>query len=118
MATHSYVEFVDDIDGSTTEDVQTRRFSLDGTEYEIDLNKANSERLDEAMAEFVGHARCTHRARGRKPGRKLASVPEPEPEAAPDPRVVREWALANGYEVSNRGRVPASVLKDYLAAAS
>ncbi|MGB4778813.1 Lsr2 family DNA-binding protein, partial [Microbacterium sp.] len=29
---------------------------------------------------------------------------------------VREWALQNGYTVSERGRVPASVLEAYDAA--
>ena len=35
--------FVDDLDGSTAEG--TRRFGLDGTEYEIDLNATQAKAL-------------------------------------------------------------------------
>jgi hypothetical protein len=31
-------------------------------------------------------------------------------------KAIREWAQANGYDVSNRGRIPADVLQAYTAA--
>ncbi|WP_431972028.1 Lsr2 family DNA-binding protein, partial [Nocardia sp. bgisy134] len=34
----------------------------------------------------------------------------------PRPGLVREWAKANGFDVSRRGRVPASVVAETAAA--
>lgn len=51
----------DDIDGSPA--TETVAFSIDGTAYEIDLNKSNRKAFDKAMALYVGHAR---KARGSR----------------------------------------------------
>ena len=40
----------------------------------------------------------------------------PLPRTSSDTQKVREWARANGYEVSDRGRIPASVREAYDAA--
>jgi Lsr2 len=40
--------FIDDLDGSAAEG--TVRFGLDGTQYEIDLNKEHAKELREALA--------------------------------------------------------------------
>jgi hypothetical protein len=42
----------------------------------------------------------------------------PVPAAAPRPAEIREWARARGLQVSDRGRVPADVVRRYLAEAS
>jgi hypothetical protein len=47
--------FIDDIDGGPAEG--TVRFSLDGTEYEIDLNAKHSEELRSALGKYATHAR-------------------------------------------------------------
>jgi hypothetical protein len=41
----------------------------------------------------------------------------PVPAAAPRPAHVREWARERGLEVSDRGRIPQDVVRQYLAAA-
>lgn len=33
-----------------------------------------------------------------------------------DTKAIREWARANGYDVSDRGRIPADVMDAYSAA--
>lgn len=43
----------------------------------------------------------------RRTGRTRGSKP-------PDPVAVRTWARAHGYEVKDRGRVPAAVIAAYL----
>ena len=40
----------------------------------------------------------------------------PVPPAAPRPADVRRWALGNGVPVSDRGRIPADVVRRYLEA--
>jgi len=55
MAQQTTVRFVDDIDGS--EAVGTVSFSLNNRAYEIDLSDENTDKLHEALAPFVEHAR-------------------------------------------------------------
>ena len=102
MAQKVNIVLVDDIDG--TDAGETVSFALDGRDYEIDLSKKNAERLREALALYVGHAR---RAGGRR-GRNRSG--------GPSPADIRAWARENGFNVPDRGRVSANVREAYLAA--
>jgi hypothetical protein len=97
----------DDLDGGKADETVT--FGLDGSTYEVDLSTANAKKLREALAPFVGVGRKVP-GRGRRGGsgrgRRGAS-------SAAD---IRAWARENGYEVSERGRVPAEVRAAYEAA--
>ena len=55
MARKVQMILVDDIDGGEAK--RTVTFTIDGKNYEIDLNEANLDRLTEAMAPFVDKAR-------------------------------------------------------------
>lgn len=118
MATITTTTLVDDLDGSEAAD--TVAFALDGVAYEIDLNEENAEKLRDALAGYVAGARRVDGGRriGRakaakavKPARGSRTAPDREQTAA-----IREWARANGYEVSERGRLSASVLAAFEAA--
>lgn len=102
MAQRVNIVLVDDIDGSDAE--ETVSFALDGREYEIDLSKANADKLRDALALYVGHAR---RGGGRR-GRNRTGGPTPSD--------IRAWARENGFSVPDRGRVSATVREAYLAA--
>ncbi len=107
MAQKVQVLLVDDIDeGKADETVQ---FSLDGVSYEIDLSSKNAAKLRDALAGYVGVARRVGSRGGRRRGRARSSDNG-------SAREVREWARANGYQVSDRGRVPAEVTEAYRAA--
>jgi hypothetical protein len=108
MAQKVNIVLVDDLDGS--EATETVTFGLDGTTYEIDLSKQHAGGLREALAPFVAHARKV--AGGRRGRRGTTSTTN----LGPSPRLVRDWARSNGYEVSDRGRVPADVIAAYEAA--
>ena len=111
MAKKVQVTLVDDIDGS--EAVETVGFALDGTSYEIDLSKSNAKKLRDALSTYVASARRAGRVRasgGGRSGRASARADREQIQA------VREWARRNGHKVSDRGRVPASVLEAYNAA--
>ncbi|MCL2780308.1 MAG: Lsr2 family protein [Actinomycetia bacterium] len=113
MAKKVQVTLVDDIDqGSAAETVQ---FGLDGTSYEIDLSKANAKKLRDALATYIEHAR---RASGGRGARRGASRTGRAPARTDREQVqaIREWARKNGYKVSDRGRVPATVMEAYHAA--
>ena len=113
------VELIDDLDEKVAPDVTTHTFSLDGTEYEIDLNPANARKLSKALEKFCDKGRVTRRPRGSRlssngrNGNGNGHSPESTVELT---RAARAWALENGYDVAPRGRVPGSVLTAYLAA--
>ncbi|PVG82473.1 hypothetical protein DDE18_13545 [Nocardioides gansuensis] len=106
MAQKVNIVLVDDIDGS--EATETVSFGLDGTNYEIDLNEANAASLREALSGYVGHARKVAGGTRRTTRRTSGS--------SSNTKDVREWARANGYDVSERGRISADVQQAYDAA--
>lgn len=105
MAQKVSIILVDDLDGS--EATQTVSFALDGASYEIDLNDDNAAALRDAFAGYVGHAR---KVTGPRRSTKKSTG------GGVDTKAVREWARANGREVSDRGRVPADLVAAYEAA--
>lgn len=106
MARKVQVILVDDIDGSEAK--RTVTFALDGKSYEIDLNEANLARLNDALAPFIEKARRASGATRRSGTRRAAS--------SGDTAVVRDWARGQGYEVSDRGRLPQEIRDAYSAA--
>lgn len=99
MATITNVTLVDDLDKSPAD--ETVSFGLDGKHYEIDLSAGNASDLRSYLSEFI--------QAGRKVGGKGGSAPKRNPEA----QQAREWLRDNGYEVSDRGRVPTELLEIY-----
>jgi nucleoid-associated protein Lsr2 len=111
MAQKVLVQLVDDIDGHSGDDVSTIQFGLDGVTYEIDLNEPHAERLRGELSDYVGVAR---RVGGRiKRGTKPQSGSSAEPSEA---GLIRQWGNANGFTLSNRGRIPGNVIDAYRQA--
>lgn len=106
MAQKVNIVLVDDLDGS--EASETVSFGLDGTSYEIDLNDRNAAALREALSGYIGHGRKVP-AGSRRPARRTSA-------GASNTKEVRDWAKANGYDVSERGRVSAEIKAAYDAA--
>jgi hypothetical protein len=108
---------VDDLDETVTEDVQTVEFALEGTVYTIDLGPDNAESLREALSPYIEHAqRIGGPARATRRRRAAAPVEEaPARSGKEDLNALREWARANGYEVSNRGRISSAIREAYAA---
>lgn len=109
MAQQFQVRYIDDLDGTDLgETSQTISFAFDGKEYAIDLSDDNAEAFRQAVAPYI---EAGHRVTGSKPttARKTAATSR-------DTRAIRDWARANGYNVSDRGRIPANVMQAYAAA--
>lgn len=103
MAHRTITVALDDLDGS--EGATTHTVALDGSTYELELNEKNFAKLEKALAPFLDVARKQGRAsRGRKPT------------SGPTAADVREWAAANGHEVSPKGRIPAPIREAYDSA--
>ena len=117
MARRIVHQLVDDIDGTLLEvgEGETVLFSVDGVAYEIDLTDENAAALRGSLDRYIKAARTVSSARATSAasssgGRKRRRSGQQ------DYSDVREWAKKNGYQVSDRGRVPASVLEAYEAA--
>ena len=114
MAQQTTVRFVDDLDGS--EAVGTVTFSLENRAYEIDLSDENTDKLHEALAPFIEHARQIGRGPGRSRGQRQPATEKHTRSNREETHAIREWARQNGHQVSDRGRIPKSVIDAYQAA--
>jgi hypothetical protein len=113
MAQKVVVELVDDLDGTTSEDISTVSFSLDGADYEIDLTEENANTLRDNLAGFVEAARRTGgRIKRGAPGPRSVTSTRPAADREKT-RAIREWARDNGWDLAERGRIPANVLTAY-----
>jgi hypothetical protein len=108
MAKKTVVVLEDDIDGS--EASETISFALDGSEYVIDLNEGHANELRGALSRFTDAGRRVAGGRGRPAARTKSS------QGGPDAKAVRMWAVENGIQVNNRGRIHAEVVRKYEAA--
>lgn len=110
MAKKVTVTLVDDYDGESKAD-ETVFFSIDGSDYEIDLSIKNAGKLRESLEEWTDKARKVGRSKQRKVaiagGRARPAVDREESTA------IREWARAQGHQVSSRGRIPAEIVEAY-----
>jgi hypothetical protein len=112
MAKQVITVLTDDLDGGDAD--RTIEFGLDGVNFTIDLSEKNAGKLRKALDPYLNVASRLGRtgAQGR-----IASRP-----AAPTVRsnrdqnqAIREWATKNGYEVSERGRIPSSIVEAFHA---
>jgi hypothetical protein len=101
MAQKVQVVLVDDIDGG--EASQTVSLSIDNQAYEIDLSDAHAAELRAAIAPWTSKAR---KASARRSPRSKSE----------DVAKIRSWARANGFDVSQRGRISSKVRDAYQAA--
>ncbi|MFJ1758669.1 Lsr2 family protein [Amycolatopsis sp. NPDC088138] len=110
MAQKVLVEMLDDIDGTLA--AHTVPFSLDGVTYEIDLSDENAASLRDELARYI--------SAGRRTGGRKVRVATGQPTTTSSDRErnqqIRAWANANGFEVSERGRLSSEVIAAYDAA--
>lgn len=88
---------------------ETVIFGLDGQSLEIDLSKDNAKALRKALAEYVAAARPLIDQSARK---ELSPAQAKRAELDD----VRRWAAQQGRHISQRGRVPQSILDAYQRA--
>ena len=106
MAQKVTVTLEDDMDGGSAD--ETVRFGLEGADYEIDLNSKNAAAFRSQVKPFIEHARKASRGLARRATRTAA--------ARRRSGEIRSWAKANGIELSDRGRIPGSVIEQFRAA--
>ncbi|MDQ1662378.1 MAG: hypothetical protein QOJ68_2358 [Blastococcus sp.] len=113
------VALVDDPGGQplSADPNQTVRFALDGQRYEIDLSDQDAAAFRLALQPYVQSGRRASRRTGTSASARR-STPDRRGTAGrrrEDNALIREWARAQGHEVSDRGRIPRMVLEAYQA---
>ncbi|GAA3950814.1 histone-like nucleoid-structuring protein Lsr2 [Actinoplanes auranticolor] len=108
MAKQIVTLLTDDIDG--TEADSTIEFGLDGVTYTIDLSEKNAGKLRKALEPYLNVASRVGRSTGRIPARGAAPTSRSNRDQN---QAIREWAGKNGYEVSERGRIPSSIVEAF-----
>lgn len=110
MAKQVITLLTDDIDGGEAD--RTVEFGLDGVNYTIDLSEKNAGKLRKALDPFLNAATRVGRTPVTSPTRR--SAPASTGRASRDQnQAIREWANKNGYEVSERGRIPSHIVEAY-----
>lgn len=104
MARKVHVQLIDDISGEDAQ--ESVRFALDGVEYEIDLAEENAAGLRKALGPYIAHGR---RVRGSSAGQRSRATTSSREQT----QRIREWAEANGYNPSARGRISQDIVKAY-----
>lgn len=122
MATQIITSLVDDLDGTAIEDGsgETIEFAVNGVEYVIDLKSKNATEFYRKLDYYIEHATRVG-GRRRRPSlavatstaKALGSSTKRDPAQT---RAIRQWASDEGYEISERGRIPANIEEAYNAA--
>ena len=116
MAQKVQVLLVCDLHADEVEGSETLSFGLDGSSYDIDVCPEHATELRDSFAPYVGAARRGGRGAvapaQRRSGRRAASGSDDRQRVSE----IREWARAHGHQVSERGRIAATVLQAYQAA--
>jgi len=110
MAKQVITLLTDDIDGGEAD--RTVEFGLDGVNYTIDLSEKNAGKLRKALDPFLNAATRVGRSGVVANARRAA--PAGTGRASRDQnQAIREWANKNGFEVSERGRIPSHIVEAY-----
>jgi hypothetical protein len=129
------IEYIDDLDGVPidAEGVDTVDFTYRGQDYSLVLTTKNGAQFDKDMARYITAAKKAQTREARaarkkaRPGPRQSTKPKLAPRrkatsgktvtaasSGPDrTRAIREWAVANGHNVSKRGRIPAAIVDAY-----
>jgi hypothetical protein len=112
MAKQTITVLTDDLDGGDAD--RTIEFGLDGVNYTIDLSEKNAGKLRKALDPYLTVAFKVGRAgpNGRIGSRSAAA---PSRSNRDQNQAIREWATKNGYEVSERGRIPSTIVEAFHA---
>jgi hypothetical protein len=109
MAKKTTTHLVDDLDGTVLgDDGTTVSFSVDGTDYLIDLGPEHAAELRAAFAPYVDAGRRA--AGGRRGPVPRAKAPAATSGDAAERSEARVWLRENGHKVGDRGRISAELM--------
>ena len=105
MAQRVQVLLTCDID-DRDDDIETVTFGYDGDSYSLELCDTHRDELAGALGGFIDAARREQTPRTQAPrARQRRPAAQAQPAPKQDLGEIREWGRANGYQVSDRGRI-------------
>lgn len=118
MAQRTQVILTCDVHDGDADAVETVSFTVEGQSYECELCEAHLGEFREAMEIWASHSRPLGRGRGAQSGGRSSRGGRRRTGTGDGPSTaeVREWARAQGLQVSSRGRVPAELHAAFEAA--
>jgi hypothetical protein len=105
MAQKVQVTLLCDLDDGNVDADETVQFSLDNNAYEVDVCAKHAQQIREGLEPFVANARKASAGAAR---RRPAPAGGRQQTAS-----IRTWAKDHGIQINERGRIPASVVKEY-----
>lgn len=106
MARKVTVTLSDDINPELEAD-ESIAFSFEGVEYEIDLSTKNADKFRKAITPYLDAAQRVGGRKKRTSANTRTSIDREQTQA------IRAWAKASGYEISDRGRIPQTIVDAY-----
>ena len=106
MAQKVQVTLLCDLDDGNVDAQETLLFGLGSSTYEVDVCTRHAQQIRDGLGPFVAHARKTGAAGNGRQRQRPATDRQ-------QTASIRSWAKGHGIEVNHRGRIPASVLKEY-----
>lgn len=112
-------------------DNATHKVSWEGADYVLDVCVVHGSELGQILAQLKGYVDAGHRETSRRGRRAVAAAATAAPRASRGRRsagsrsssgtgpkrgdlsAIRQWARDNGYQVSERGRIPGALLAAY-----
>jgi Lsr2 len=111
MAKQVITLLTDDLDGGEAD--RTVEFGLDGVNYTIDLSEKNAGKLRKALDPYLTVATRVGRSGSDARGGRRGAAVSTGRASRDQNQAIREWAGKNCYEVSERGRIPSSIVEAY-----
>src|SRR4051795_4832688 len=109
MAKQVITLLTDDLDGAEAD--RTVEFGLDGVSYTIDLSEKNAGKLRKALDPYLNVATRVGRSSGEARGARRVAAAGTGRANRDENQAIREWAGQNGFEVSERGRIPSTIVE-------
>jgi hypothetical protein len=115
MAKTTRVVLVCDLHGDGTEAVTTIRMDNGAARYELDLCQSHFDDLSGAGRRLRRRRRTGGRSATKTANKTAAAKTRRRGRGGLDTAAVREWARAQGYAVSDRGRIPRHIVEAFAA---
>jgi hypothetical protein len=113
MAQKVQVVLTCDVHADEVAAAETVAFGFDGSSYAFELCAEHLAEFNDTMHGYVASARL---ADGPRPRRVVPAATGGRTTGSVASSDVRSWAKENGYEVNDRGRIPAEIRSAFEAA--
>lgn len=108
MARREITQYFDDLDKTplAEDELVVVRFSVDGTDYTLDVSAKNAAQFQQDMDKYIQNARTLIPV---KPPRRRGGADANRSRT----REIRVWAQNHGIEVASRGKIPQEIIEKF-----